>query len=142
MEILKEITLRRIPFSEGSFRHKIKVISLSLGLAKTSNDIITDVLYVLVAASRVKVWKSSDEIYRDLVSIRTTKEENTASSTIRRALKILRDVGFVERERAKYRLKEHKSLQELFQEYCDGTLSDVIKKINLQLSEIDLMNSK
>lgn len=136
MKPLREITLRKFPSPQGSFRERVQFFALSIGLSRSFEDIISDVLYILLIQARSKEWISSRELAEKIRPIRP----NFAESTVRRALKLLVDLGFADRERAKYRLHGFLGLTDVYQKYLDSSVKNVIDRITQSSKDIDLMN--
>jgi len=116
---LAEITLRKYekPY-DLSERDLVKKLCLSIGLLQPgdSRDIIVDILFILV---REKREMDSAEIEAKVIELRKKKNLpllGVAPSNIRRQLKRLRDIFFIEKAKNKYRLTENLTLAEIFEE--------------------------
>ncbi|MFC1753394.1 hypothetical protein ACFL96_08380 [Thermoproteota archaeon] len=129
---LAEITLRKYekPFNLDH-RELVRKLCLSTGLLQPgdSRDIIVDILYVLLKAKRERKEHSSEEI-RGLV-IQSRKDSGltiagAASSNIRRQLKRLRELFLVEKVKNRYRINEHDSLNNIFQEKIEQYLLQTV----------------
>lgn len=141
---ISEITLRRYekPYNLGK-RDLVKKICLSLGILQPgdSRDIVTDILLVLLEATKEKKELSLEEIKDKVICIR--KENNLemkgiADSNIRRQLKRLRDMMIVEKKANKYRITEFESLQTIFAIKIEKfMLPQVIERIKEYISEIE-----
>src|SRR3989344_7546360 len=116
---LAELTLRKYekPY-EMSRRDLIRKICLSTGLLQPgdSRDVIVDIFYILL---ETKKEMSCEEI-REAVVERRKQEKlpltGIAPSNIRRQVKRLRDLYFVEKVRNNYRIHENEELTVLFTE--------------------------
>ena len=115
---LQELTLRRYekPYNLQK-REIIRKLCLSTGLLQPgdSRDIIVDILHVLLIAKQQKKELSSEQV-KNLV-IKRREEKNmlmfgVAPSNIRRQLKRLRDIYFIEKIKNKYRIVEFSSISE------------------------------
>ena len=116
---LAEITLRKYekPYAMSK-RDLVRKICLSTGLLQPgdSRDVIVDIFQILLEK---KEDMSCEEIQEAVMAKR--KEEKLAlngiaSSNIRRQLKRLRDLYFVEKVRNNYRIHENEQLSILFTE--------------------------
>ena len=141
---LSEITLRKYekPYNLKQ-RELVRKLCLSTGLLQPgdSRDIVVDVLYVLLQAKKDNRELGSEEI-RERV-IRTREELNLAlagiaSSNIRRQLKRLKDSLLVEKRLNAYRITEHSSLNEIFEERIEKfLLPSINSRIKEYLKRID-----
>lgn len=131
---LAEITLRRYekPY-DLSGRDLVKKICLSVGLLQPgdSRDVVVDVLSVLLDARKVKEELDSVEIEKRVIEMR--KQHNLelkgiASSNIRRQLKRLRDLFFVEKVRNNYRISEFEDLYNIYNEKIEKFFLESIKE--------------
>jgi len=116
---LAEITLRKYekPY-EMSRRDLIRKICLSTGLLQPgdSRDVVVDILHILLDEKKAL---SCEEVRGAVIARR--KEERLplngiAASNIRRQLKRLRDLYFVEKVKNTYRINENEDLNILFTE--------------------------
>jgi len=131
---LSEITLRRYekPYSlEG--RDLIKKVCLSIGLLQPgdSRDVIVDVLSVLLEASKNKTELDSETIEKRVIEIRKKNNlelKGVASSNIRRQLKRLRDLFFVEKIKNNYRISEFEDLYNIYSEKIEKFFLENIKE--------------
>ncbi len=117
---LMEITLRRYekPY-DSSKRDLVRKVCLSLGLLQPgdSRDIIVDLFLILEDSRKQSVWLSSFEIRDKIEELRkqnSLDNKGLAESNIRRQLKRLRDIMFVDKKENKYRLSEFAPLPEIF----------------------------
>lgn len=141
---LVEITLRRYekPYP-ASQREVVKKVCLSLGLLQPGDgrDSMIDILLVLEKARKERQWISSFQI-RDAVE-QTRKEhgyeiKGLAESNIRRQLKRLRDILFVDKQENAYRLSEFAPLQEIFEAKIERfLLPQCIERIKDYLRELE-----
>lgn len=129
---LAEITLRKYekPYDTGG-RELVRKLCLSTGMLQPgdSRDIIVDILHVLLEARKEKRELTSEEI-RDM-AIRLREEHNLplqgiASSNIRRQLKRLRQVFLVEKVKNRYRINEHDTLDNIFNEKIEQYLVQTV----------------
>ena len=116
---LAEITLRKYekPYDLKG-RELIKKLCLSLGLLQPgdSRDVIVDVFQVLINSDKEL---TSDEVEKLVIENRKKNKLRLlgiAPSNIRRQLKRLRDIFFVEKVANSYRISENAKLTELFEE--------------------------
>ncbi|MGM5484270.1 MAG: hypothetical protein ACQEP1_00155 [Nanobdellota archaeon] len=133
---LYELTFRKYEKDDSKDRRaRIRKFCLSLGLLQPgdSRDIIVDVLKVLIDASEKRLMLGSEDIREKVIKEREKKNlamKGIASSNIRRQLKRLRDMFFVEKIKNKYRISEFMSLSEIFQEkIMKYLLPDIISRI-------------
>ncbi|MBW3014809.1 hypothetical protein KY330_00135 [Candidatus Woesearchaeota archaeon] len=141
---LSELTLRRYE-KPDSFQDRdlVRKLCLSTGLLQPgdSRDVIVDVLYVLLQASKEKKELNSEEV-RDLV-IQLRKKNNhpiigVASSNIRRQLKRLRDLFLIEKNINNYRITEFALLSDTFEEKVERfLLTSVLSRVKEYVKEVD-----
>ena len=135
---LAEITLRRYEKPANlSDRELIRKICLSMGLLQPgdSRDIIVDVFHVLIQAKREKQSLTSDEICARVIDERKKLKLpmlGIASSNIRRQVRRLKDSLLVEKRLNAYRITEHSSLHEIFEEKIEKFL---LQSINSRIKE-------
>jgi hypothetical protein len=116
---LAEITLRKYERPNNlPKRDLMKKICLSIGLLQPgdSRDVIIDVLHVLLDT---KNPIDSEEVQKKVIEYRTIAAVpllGIAPSNIRRQLKRLRDMLFVEKIGKLYRINENEELDVLFEE--------------------------
>ena len=133
---LSELTFRKYERRENlSKRLLVKKLCLSIGLLQPgdSRDIIVDIFYVLLTDR--KRYLSSEEIRDRVIEFRGKNGLallGVAPSNIRRQLKRLRDIFFVEKVRNKYRIAENASISEIYREkivqYMFGSINTRIKE--------------
>lgn len=133
---LSELTFRKYERPENlSKRLLVKKLCLSIGLLQPgdSRDIIVDIFYVLLTEKRRFI--SSEEVRDRVIEIRQKNNLpliGIAPSNIRRQLKRLRDIFFVEKVRNKYRIAENSSISEIYREkivqYMFGSINTRIKE--------------
>lgn len=141
---LGEITLRKYekPYQFNK-RELARKICLSLGLVQPadSRDIVVDILLALIEARNEKKEKSLEEIKTRAIEIR--KENNVelkgiADSNIRRQLKKLRDLFFVEKLANNYRITEFENLEKIFEDKIQNFyVISIIDRIKEYLNEIE-----
>ncbi len=118
---LAEISLRRYEKPNNlQKRELVKKLCLSIGLLNPgdSRDVIVDVFYVLLAAKKDNKDLSSEDIKTNVLSLRKDHGlpmRGIASSNIRRQIKRLRDVHFVEKKKNVYRINESSDLKDIFE---------------------------
>lgn len=141
---LAEITLRKYEKPMNlDHRELVRKLCLSTGLLQPgdSRDIIVDILYVMLRAKKDKKELGSEEI-RELV-IGSRKQAGLAlagiaSSNIRRQLKRLRELFLVEKVRNRYRINEHDSLNNIFQEKIEQyLLQTVLSRVKDYIDVVD-----
>ncbi|RME78257.1 hypothetical protein D6774_01675 [Candidatus Woesearchaeota archaeon] len=141
---LTEVTLRRYekPNAQDK-RELVRKLCLSSGLLQPgdSRDIIVDILFVLLQARKQGEELSSEEIRSRVIDVRKAYELpllGTASSNIRRQIKRLRDVFFVEKVRNNYRITEFESMQTLFDKRVEQfLLQSVLERVRDYTKKID-----
>ena len=135
---LAEITLRRYEKPANlSERELVRKLCLSVGLLQPgdSRDVIVDVFSVLLKAKKIQKNLTSDEICSLVIEER--KKLNLtmlgiAHSNIRRQLKRLKDLLILEKRLNAYRISEHGSLHEIFEEKIEKFL---LPSINSRIKE-------
>ena len=135
---LAEITLRRYEKPANlSERELVRKLCLSVGLLQPgdSRDVIVDVFNVLLKAKKIQKNLTSDEICSLVIEER--KKLNLAMlgiahSNIRRQLKRLKDLLILEKRLNAYRISEHGSLNEIFEEKIEKFL---LPSINSRIKE-------
>ena len=141
---LSEITMRKYekPYNLNQ-RELVRKLCLSTGLLQPgdSRDIIVDVMHVLLKEKKTNRELSSEEI-RDFV-IQSRKNANLAlagiaSSNIRRQLKRLRDIFFIQKVRNKYRINEFSTLHDIFEEKIEQyLLNSVVVRVKEYIKAVD-----
>ena len=135
---LSEITLRRYERPANlSGRELVRKLCLSIGLLQPgdSRDIVVDILSVLVKAKKEQKDLTSDEICALVIEERKKLRLamlGIASSNIRRQLKRLKDLLLIEKRLNAYRITEHTSLNEIFEEKIEKFL---LPNINARIKE-------
>ena len=140
---LAELTLRKYerPYP-SSKRNLIRKLCLSLGLLQPgdSRDIIVDILQVLLEAKKSKKFLSSEQIIEEVIKLRKESKlplKGIASSNIRRQLKRLRDIFFVEKMENEYRITEFEELNVLFEKKIkDFYLKSILERVNEYLDAV------
>jgi len=138
---LSEITLRKYekPYNLDQ-RDLVKKLCLSTGLLQPgdSRDVVVDVMHVLLAA---KTQLSSEEVKKAVVKNRKSKKlpmVGIASSNVRRQLKRLRDMFFIEKIANNYRVTEKAQLGEIFEEKLEQFLiPSIIARVKDYIKEVD-----
>ena len=141
---LSEITLRRYEKPANlTERELVRKLCLSIGLLQPgdSRDVVVDVLNVLIRAKKEKKDLTSDEICSHVIEERKKMKLamlGIASSNIRRQLKRLKDSLLVEKRLNAYRITEHSSLNEIFEERIEKfLLPSINSRIKEYLKRID-----
>ena len=141
---LSEITLRRYERPANlSGRELVRKLCLSIGLLQPgdSRDIVVDILSVLVKAKKEQKDLTSDEICALVIEERKKLRLamlGIASSNIRRQLKRLKDLLLIEKRLNAYRITEHTSLNEIFEEKIEKfLLPNINSRIKEYLKKID-----
>jgi len=141
---LAEITLRRYekPYLMEK-RELVKKICLSLGFLQPGDgrDVIVDVLMVLEEARKNKKQLTSGEIKKKVEENRqkhNLEMKGIAESNIRRQLKRLHDMMFVDKKENLYNLSEFSSLSEIFSGKIEKFLiPQCIERVKEYLSELE-----
>ncbi|MBT3985655.1 hypothetical protein HOD38_04770 [archaeon] len=122
---LSELTLRKYekPY-EMSRRDLIRKVCLSTGLLQPgdSRDVIVDIFQILLDS---KSDLTSEEIRTQVIQSRKDNKlplNGIASSNIRRQLKRLRDMYFIEKYKNTYRVHEKEEISVIFQEKIEKFL--------------------
>ena len=141
---LAEITLRRYEKPANlSGRELVRKLCLSVGLLQPgdSRDVIVDILNVLIKSKKEQKQLTSDEICSLVIEDRKNLKLpmlGIASSNIRRQLKRLKDLLLVEKRLNAYRIVEHSSLNEIFEEKIERMLlPSISSRIKEYLKKID-----
>ena len=137
---LAELTLRKYekPY-EMSRRDLIRKICLSTGLLQPgdSRDVIVDIFQILLDN---KTEMSCEEIREAVVERRKEAKlplNGIAPSNVRRQVKRLRDIYFVEKVRNNYRIHENEQLSVLFTEKIEKFyLAAIISRVKEYLQEL------
>ena len=144
---LAEITLRRYEKPTNlNERELIRKLCLSIGLLQPgdSRDVIVDILNILIKAKKEKKDLTSDEVCSHVIEERKKLKLamlGIASSNIRRQLKRLKDLLLIEKRLNAYRIIEHSSLNEIFEEKIEKFLLPSINaRIKEYLKKIDEIN--
>ncbi|MDD9953130.1 MAG: hypothetical protein OXR66_02235 [Candidatus Woesearchaeota archaeon] len=138
---LAELTVRKYEKPSGDSRRElVRKLCLSLGLLQPgdSRDVVVDVLHVLLEAEKPF---TSVEVERAVIEKR--KEAGLellgiAPSNIRRQLLRLRDIFLAEKLKNTYRIREHTSIREIFEENIEKYyLSSILTRVKEYIDEID-----
>lgn len=145
---LAEITLRRYEKPTMGDRELVRKFCLSVGLLQPgdSRDVMVDVLHVLLKARKDREELHSEEIKNKVMDLR--KNINLpmlgiASSNIRRQLKRLKDMHFIETNANLYRITEFNQISEIFEEKVEnfilksvmGRVKDYVQRLDEEFSE-------
>lgn len=135
---LAEITLRKYekPY-EMSRRDLIRKICLSTGLLQPgdSRDVVVDIFQILL---ETKKEMNCEEIRSEIIKRRNDTNaplNGVAASNVRRQLRRLREMYFVEKVKNSYRINENENLSILFaqkieQFYLPGILARIKEYLN------------
>ena len=141
---LQELTLRRYEKPYNMQRREIiRKLCLSTGLLQPgdSRDIIVDILYVLLIAKQQKKELSSEQVKNLVIKRREEKNKpmfGVAPSNIRRQLKRLRDIYFIEKIKNKYRIVEFSPISETINDKIERyVLPAIITRIREYTEAID-----
>ena len=141
---LAEITLRRYEKpSNLNERELVRKLCLSIGLLQPgdSRDAVVDVLHVIIKSRKEQKNLTSDEICHLVIEERKNLKLpmlGIASSNIRRQVKRLKDSLLVEKRLNAYRISEHSSLHEIFEEKIEKyLLPSITSRIKEYLKKID-----
>jgi len=141
---LAEITLRRYEKPTNlNDRELVRKLCLSIGLLQPgdSRDVIVDVLNVLIKAKKQQKHLTSDEVCSLVIEDR--KKLNLpmlgiAASNIRRQLKRIKDLLLIEKRLNAYRITEHGSLNEIFEDRIEKILlAGINSRVKEYLKRID-----
>jgi len=143
-EPLSEITIRKYekPY-DSSKRELVRKVCLSLGLLQPgdSRDIMVDIMLVLEEARKNKSMLSSFDIRDKVETVRKANSleiKGLAESNIRRQLKRLRDILFVDKKENLYRLSEFAPLSEIFENKIEKFLiPQTIDRIKEYLGKLE-----
>ena len=128
---LKELILRKYePPSNLSPREACKRICLSLGLLQSddSRETIVDIFQILLEAHQ----KNRELYLKDIKNMLIEKgiSEGIAESNIRRHLRRLNEIGFVERVNKRYRFSQRELPSDRFRKYIKKyVISDILDRI-------------
>ncbi|PIN75497.1 hypothetical protein COV18_03005 [Candidatus Woesearchaeota archaeon CG10_big_fil_rev_8_21_14_0_10_37_12] len=126
---LAEVTLRKYekPF-RLSGRDLVKKLCLSLGILQPGDrrDVIIDVFMVLLHANKPLTSQHIEEEVKKLRKQHKLPVKGVAPSNVRRQVKRLRDLFFVERVGNLYRITENEQLHTIFSERIEKFYLPVI----------------
>ena len=138
---LAELTLRKYEKPHNiSERVLVKKLCLSMGLLQPgdSRDIIVDVFYSLLNS---KQPLSSKQVEDTVICARKQNQQpltGIASSNIRRQLKRLKSLFFIERVGNSYRISENAPLHQIFEEKIEQFhLKLITQRIKEYLKKLD-----
>lgn len=139
MKYFDSFTLRKFPTPKGQLRELVSLAVQGIGLASSASDATGDVLYIVLIE---RDFISRENVSKKVRELRQQQKESAfGESTIRRALKILCDAGFVERVAAKYRMVQA-PLPELFDRYIQNRVTPLVERNKEYFEQISLLNSK
>jgi hypothetical protein len=140
---LAEITLRRYEKPTMGERELVRKFCLSVGLLQPgdSRDVMVDVLHVLLKARQHQEELHSEEIKNKVMEERKKlglPMLGIASSNIRRQLKRLKDMHFIETNANLYRVTEFSSMNEIFEEKVHNfVLKSVLGRVREYVQKLD-----
>jgi len=138
---LAEITLRKYekPY-DMSRRDLIRKVCLSTGLLQPGDfrDVIVDIFQILLDQ---KKELTSEEVRENVIRLRTEEKlplNGIAASNVRRQLKRLRDMHFVERTTTGYRINENENVSVLFTERIEKFyLPTIVERVKDYLKALE-----
>jgi hypothetical protein len=141
---LSEITLRKYERPHRlKERELVKKLCLSTGLLQPgdSRDVIVDILHVMLKGMKRKKAFTCSEIERKVIQNRKLHKLpllGVASSNIRRQIKRLRVLFFIEKVKTTYRITEFSPLTETFEEKVERfLLQNSLKRVKEYLAAVD-----
>ena len=140
---LSELTLRRYEKPDVSGRDLVKRLCLSVGLLQPgdSRDVVVDVFLVLLEAKKGKEELHSDVIRDRVIEMRKRyglTQLGIAHSNVRRQLKRLKELFFIESNANLYRVTEFMPLSEVFNEKGEGfLLQSIMSRVREYLKKVD-----
>ncbi|HLC19522.1 MAG TPA: hypothetical protein VJK72_01285 [Candidatus Nanoarchaeia archaeon] len=140
---LSELTLRRYEKPDVSGRDLVKRLCLSVGLLQPgdSRDVVVDVFLVMLEAKKGKEELHSDAIRDRVIEMRKRyglAQLGIAHSNVRRQLKRLKELFFIESNANMYRVTEFLPLSEVFNEKGEGfLLQSVLSRVREYLKKVD-----
>jgi len=140
---LAEITLRRYEKPTMGERELVRKFCLSVGLLQPgdSRDVMVDVLHTLLKARQRREELHSEEVKNAVMSERKglgLPMLGIASSNIRRQLKRLKDLHFIETNANLYRITEWNEVSEIFEEKVQNfILEGVLSRVRDYAKKID-----
>tara|TARA_Y100000310_G_scaffold318415_1_gene372442 strand:- start:1090 stop:1530 length:441 start_codon:yes stop_codon:yes gene_type:complete len=138
---LAEITLRKYekPY-EMNKRDLVRKICLSTGLLQPgdSRDVIVDIFYTLIVSQKEL---DSEDVRDRVIALRKQNKlplVGVASSNIRRQLKRLRDLYFIEKVKNRYRMNEKDKLINIFEEKIESYyLATILARVKEYISALE-----
>ncbi len=141
---LSELTLRRYEKpNDVTGRDLVKRLCLSVGLLQPgdSRDVVVDVFLVLLEAKKNKEELHSDVIRERVIEMRkkhNLQQLGIAHSNVRRQLKRLKELFFIESNANMYRVTEFLPLSEVFSEKGEGfLLQSIMGRVKEYLKKVD-----
>jgi len=140
---LSELTLRRYEKPNVSNRELVRKLCLSVGLLQPgdSRDVVVDILHTLLKSRKTQEQIDSEEIRSRVIQSR--KDSNLpilgiAASNVRRQLKRLKDLHFIEANANLYRVVEFSPLLETFSERVEKyMLRSIMDRVKDYLKRVD-----
>jgi len=118
----------------------IRKICLSTGLLQPgdSRDVIVDIFHILLDS---KKEMSCEEIRMDVIEKRKLEKlpiNGVAASNVRRQIRRLREMYFVEKVRNKYKINEDEDISVLFEEQIENFfLPAIVKRVKEYLKGLE-----
>lgn len=141
---LSELTLRRYEKpGDISGRDLVKRLCLSVGLLQPgdSRDVVVDVFLVMLQAKKKKEVLHSDVIRERVIAMRKTHnlpQLGIAHSNVRRQLKRLKELFFIESNANMYRVTEFLPLSEVFTEKGESfLLQSIMGRVKEYMNKVD-----
>ena len=141
---LAELTLRKYEKPANlSDRELIRKLCLSIGILQPgdSRDVIVDIFYAFLEASKKRKHLSMKDIETAVVDLRKRFNLPLVGITapnITRQVRRLKDISLLEKAVSGYRVTEFSSLHDLFEEKIESTiLSSINSRIKDYLKKID-----
>ncbi|MBN2454744.1 hypothetical protein JXB11_04320 [Candidatus Woesearchaeota archaeon] len=141
---LSEITLRKYEKpAKLKERELVKKVCLAVGLLQPgdSRDVVVDVLHVLLKGMKRKRAFNCSEIEKRVIQNRKMHKLpmlGVAPSNVRRQIKRLRSLFFIEKVKTTYRITEFSPLSETFEEKIERfLLHSTLQRVKEYLSAID-----
>lgn len=137
---LAEITLRKYekPYDMDK-RELVKKLCLSVGLLQPgdSRDVVVDVFTVLLENNSL----NGNDVVNKVVEFRQKNNldlKGIAGSNVRRQLKRLKDLFFVEKNGDVYRISENEKLKNLFEEKIENFyLKSIVSRVKEYFDVLD-----
>lgn len=137
---LSEITLRKYEHPGGlEKRALVRKICLSIGLLNPgdSRDVIVDILYSIFTKKQL----TTEEIINEARVNRgkgKNSSQGTSQSNIRTQLRKLKNIGLIEKNEGKYRVREGLALSEAFKKHVrEEIIDNILQRVEKLMEEAD-----